>query len=118
MILQSTGTDNIEYALDDIQLADALAGLAITDSSLALNQSLTLAQIYWLKIAPPDELADFIVRQPNHTWNGLTIYPGEAWRYRHTDLWITWRGNQHEVVRKLTLAKQGLLSDWDDDVLM
>ena len=102
MILQSTGTDRIEYAIADVHLADAIAGLAKPDSSLVLNESLTLVQLYWLNLAPSEELADYIVRQPNHTWNGLTIYPDEVWRYRHSDLWITWRRNQSEAALKLS----------------
>lgn len=47
--------------------------------------------LYLLLDAPPDEVVDHIISQPNHTWHGLTIYPDEAWRYRGNDYWMEWR---------------------------
>lgn len=46
---------------------------------------------YLLVDASPDEVVEYIISQPNHTWRGLTIYPDEAWRYRHNDYWMGWR---------------------------
>ena len=46
---------------------------------------------YYLYTAEPDEVVDYIVSQPNHTWNGVTIYPDEVWRYRCKADWMWWR---------------------------
>ena len=100
---------------DDILLTEAFASLDRASDRLPIDENLRLSQQYWLNIAPPHELADYIVRQPNHTWHGLTIYPGEAWRYRHTDLWITWRSDPNKIVHKLNQAKKIKFADWDDE---
>jgi hypothetical protein len=100
---------------DDISLAEAFARLEAVSDKLPMDENLRLPQQYWLNIAPPHELADYIVRQPNHTWHGLTIYPDEAWRYRHNDLWITWRDQQNKSIQKLNQAKKINFADWDDE---
>ena len=70
----------IEYPGDEVELVDAVASLSNAAHLITTDAELNLVNQYWLKIAPPNELADYIVKQPNHTWNGITIYPGEAWR--------------------------------------
>ena|SRR6266498_5135080 len=112
MSLQSVETTS---DLTDISLAEAFARLGSSSNNLAIDQNLSLSNQFWLDIALPDELTDFIVRQPNHTWNGLTIYPDEAWRYRNNDLWITWRSNPNAFILKLHKAKKIKLVDWDDE---
>ncbi|MBA3873553.1 MAG: hypothetical protein H0X30_30850 [Anaerolineae bacterium] len=99
----------------DIPLAVAIANLRNASNSLVIDPNLSLSRHYWLHIAPPDELAKFIVRQPNHTWNGLTIYPDEVWRYCSNDLWINWRNNQHKKAVRVRKAKKYEPVDWDDD---
>lgn len=41
--------------------------------------------------AEPNEVVDYIIDQPNHTWMGVTIYPDEAWRYQSKSDWMWWR---------------------------
>jgi len=41
--------------------------------------------------AEPDEVVQYILQQPKHTWKGVTIYPDEAWRYEQKSDWMWWR---------------------------
>jgi hypothetical protein len=100
---------------EDILLTEAFARLNGVSDKPPIDENLRLSQQYWLNIAPPDELTDYIVRQPNHSWHGLTIYPDEAWRYRHNDLWITWRNRQNKLIHKLNRAKKFNLMDWGEE---
>src|SRR5438132_1544700 len=100
---------------DDILLTETFARLDGVSDKFPIDGNLRLSIQYWLNIAPPHELADYIVRQPNHTWHGLTIYPDEAWRYRHNDLWITWRDKQNKFLQKLNQAKKINFADLDDE---
>jgi len=105
----------IEYPGDEVEFADAVASLSNAAHLITADAELNLVNQYWLKIAPPNELADYIVKQPNHTWNGITIYPGEAWRYRDTDLWITWRTYDSKIARKLHEITRGGPVEWSEE---
>jgi hypothetical protein len=98
----------------DVSLAEAIANLRNAPKNIIIDPDLSLSRHYWLHIASPDELVKFIVRQPNHTWNGLTIYPDEVWRYCSTDLWIHWR-NHHKKIIKIRKARKFEPVDWDDE---
>jgi hypothetical protein len=113
MLLQNL--EVIEWIDGDIDLAEAFANLGNAVNTLTAEHDLSLVKQYWLKIAPPSELVDYIISQPNHTWHGITIYPGEAWRYRDTDLWITWRTYQSEMARKLRTINRGGPVDWSEE---
>lgn len=59
--------------------------------AIGLKHPREYQEAYYWDQAPADELVDYIISQPNHTWRGMTIYPDEAWRYRHSDRWMEWR---------------------------
>lgn len=46
---------------------------------------------HYREVAEPDEVVQYILQQPNHTWMGVTIWPDEAWRYSDKRDWMWWR---------------------------
>lgn len=78
------------------QFSDAMVQFGVAAGEYAAQMTDAFAKsgfidLYMRNHASAEQLTDFIVNCPNHTWNGLTIRPDEAWRYRENDLWITWR---------------------------
>ena len=101
LLVDSSDAQHLAFLTEEMLLDEALGMIGAHSQMDFATQHSELLEAYWLNIAPADELAAYIVRQPNYTWNGLTIRPDEVWRYQHNDLWIHWRQNWKASAERL-----------------
>lgn len=88
--------DDVTFENKMNALADAIEVFGVKAESAAQSFVKMLSnsrfmEWYAIHCMTPYYLSRYISEQPNHTFNGVTIYPDEVWRFSSSNEWIWWK---------------------------